>query len=489
MNDHLKRRDFLKILGAGAVAMALPRGARALNAKIADKPNFIVIFADDQGYQDMGCFGSPKIKTPNLDQMAKEGMRFTDFYSACSVCSPSRAALLTGCYPPRIGVTSVLFPRDSVGLNPKETTIANLLKTKGYATACVGKWHLGHLAQFLPTNQGFDSYLGVPYSNDMTIAKNMTAAAGAKLPEGMTPESMKTTKAQRNQVPLLRNTEVIEYPVDQATLTKRYTAEAIKFITANKDQPFFLYMPHTMPHVPLFASEKFKGKSARGLYGDVIEEMDWSVGEIRKTLKSLGLAENTLVIYTSDNGPWLSKGKAGGCALPLRGGKFQTHEGGMREPTVMCWPGKIPAGKVCDQVASTIDILPTLARLAGAKLPDAAIDGKDIFPLISGQASAKSPHEGYYFYRGTKLEAVRAGKWKYRLTAPKRRKPKKGEPKPPPPKVTGELYDLRADISESKNVADQNPDVVKRLSEMIKKFDADLKANKRPIGSAGNKKK
>ena len=483
MNEHLKRRDFLKVLGAGAAALALPRGIGAAEAKTTRKPNFIVIFADDQGYQDMGCFGSPKIKTPNLDRMAREGMRFTDFYSACSVCSPSRAALLTGCYPPRVGVVNVLFPGNTVGLNPKETTIADLLKTRGYATACVGKWHLGHLPQFLPTSQGFDSYLGVPYSNDMTIAKNMTAAPGAKLPEGMTAESMKTTKPQRNQVPLLRNTEVIEYPCDQATLTKRYTAEAVKFITANKDKPFFLYLPHTMPHVPLFASEKFKGKSARGLYGDVIEEMDWSVGEIRKTLKSLNIDGNTLVIYTSDNGPWLSKGVNGGCALPLRGGKFQTWDGGMREPTVMCWPGKIPAGKVCDQVASTIDILPTLAKLAGTKLPDVTIDGKDIFPLLSGRDGAKSPHEGYYFYRGTKLEAVRAGKWKYRAAG--QRRPKKGEK----PKVVGELFDLRADISESKNVADQNPDVVKRLAAMMMKFDTDLKANKRPIGSAPKPKK
>jgi arylsulfatase A len=482
MSEYLKRRDFLKILGGGAVAMALPGDIRAADAKTGPAPNFIVIFADDQGYQDMGCFGSPKIKTPNLDQMAREGMRFTDFYSACSVCSPSRAALLTGCYPPRVGLTRVLFPRDTVGLNPKETTIARLLKRRGYATACVGKWHMGHLRQFLPTNQGFDSYFGVPYSNDMTIARNMTAAVNAKLPEGMTAESMKTAPAKRSDVPLMRNTEVIEYPADQATLTKRYTTEAIKFITASNDKgkPFFLYLPHTMPHIPLFASEKFKGTSARGLYGDVIEEMDWSVGEIRKTLKSLGIEKNTLVIYTSDNGPWLRMGKNGGCALPLRGGKFQTYEGGMREPTVMCWPGKIPAGKVCDQVASTIDILPTLGKLAGAKLPDVTIDGKDIFPLISGQRGAKSPHEAYYFYRGTRLEAVRAGKWKYRLASPrKRKKGKKGEK----PKITSELFDLRADISESKNLADQHPDIVKRLAAMMKKFDTDLKANQRPIGS------
>ncbi len=465
MKTRIERRDVLKLMTAGAAMAALSRTLRAAGKKPAKAagPNVVLIFADDQGYQDMGCFGSPKIKTPNLDQMAKEGMRFTDFYSACSVCSPSRAALLTGCYPPRVGVTRVLFPRDHAGLNPKETTIADLLKTRGYATACVGKWHIGHLPQFLPTSQGFDSYFGIPYSNDMTIAKNMTAAPGAKLPAGMTAETLKTAKAKKNHVPLLRDTKVVEYPCDQTMLTKRYTAEAIRFITANTDKPFFLYMPHTMPHVPLFASPGFKGKSARGLYGDVIEEMDWSVGEICKTLKTLGLDENTLVIYTSDNGPWLSKGKNGGCAKPLRGGKFQTFEGGMREPTVMRWTGTIPAGTVCKEVASTIDILPTVAKLAGAKLPEVTIDGKDILPLMTAVAGAKSPHDGYYYYNKTKLEAVRAGKWKLR---------------------NGELYDLRADIAESKNLAKQHPDVVRRLSAMMKEFDAKLKADSRPIGKA-----
>ncbi|MBT3278434.1 MAG: sulfatase [Phycisphaerales bacterium] len=448
--------------------MALPRAARAADAKLATAPksatpNFIVILADDQGYQDMGCFGSPKIKTPNLDQMAKEGMRFTDFYSACSICSPSRAALLTGCYPPRIGLTRVLFPRDPAGLNPQETTIADLLKTRGYATACVGKWHIGHLPKFLPTSQGFDSYFGIPYSNDMTIAKNMTAAKDAKLPDGMTAKSMKTAPEKKNHVPLMRDTEVIEYPCDQSTLTQRYTAEAIKFITASKDKPFFLYMPHTMPHTPLFASPKFKGKSARGLYGDVIEEMDWSVGEIRKTLKALGIDKNTLVIYTSDNGPWLSKGKDGGCAKPLRGAKFDTWDGGMREPTVMSWTGTIPAGTVCKEVASTIDLLPTLAKLAGAKLPEVTIDGKDIYPLLAGTPDAKSPHDAFYFYRHDNLEAVRSGQWKLRK---------------------GALYNLRADISESKDVAAKHPDVVKRLKAMMKTFDAKLKANSRPLGGA-----
>jgi len=485
MSTNIGRRSFLKAMGIGAAALAAPRLVSGAKPQ-AGRPNFIVIFADDQGYQDMGCFGSPKIKTPNFDKMAAEGMRFTDFYSACSVCSPSRAALLTGCYPPRIGVTSVLFPRNKNGLNPKEITIADMLKAEGYATKCVGKWHIGHLKEFLPTSQGFDSYFGIPYSNDMTIDPKAVLADDIVLREGVTAADMKNVKPRRNWVPLMRDEKVVEYPADQSTLTKRYTEEAVKFITANKDKPFFLYFPHTMPHVPLFASKKFKGTSDRGLYGDTIEEMDWSLGQIIKTLKGLGLDENTLVVYTSDNGPWLSKGKNGGCALPLRGGKFQTWEGGMREPTLMRWPGKIPAGKVCKEVAATIDLLPTIAKLAGTKPPsDRVIDGADIWPLMSGQAGASSPHEYYFYYRGTKLEAVRSGKWKLRIAGQRRRKPKKGEKPVKPAPIKGELYDLRADISESKNVAAENPDVVKRLSAAMDAFDADLKANARPAGKVG----
>ena len=482
MNEaNIGRRTFLTAAGLGAAALAVPR---ALGAKLqADKPNFIIIFADDQGYQDMGCFGSPKIKTPNFDTMAAEGMRFTDFYSACSVCSPSRAALLTGCYPPRVGVTNVLFPRNKNGLNPKEITIADMLKARGYATQCVGKWHVGHLKPFLPTSQGFDSYFGIPYSNDMTIDPNAALADDITLREGVTAEDMKKPKPKRNWVPLMRDEKVVEYPADQSTLTKRYTEESIKFITANKDKPFFLYLPHTLPHVPLFASPKFKGKSARGLYGDTIEEIDWGVGQIIAALKKLGIDGKTLIVYTSDNGPWLSKGKAGGCALPLRGGKFQTYEGGMREPTIMRWPGKIPAGKVCKEVAGTIDLLPTLGKLAGADVPaDRVIDGKDIWPLMTAQAGAGSPHAYYYYYRGTKLEAVRSGKWKLRTAGQRRRKPKKGaEPAPPQP-IKGELYDLRADIGEKKNIIAEHPDVAKRLAAAMAAFDKELKANSRPAG-------
>ena len=452
----VSRRDFLKQLGAAAAVAAAPAMLAAKKSERKRPPNFVLIFTDDQGYQDVGCFGSPKIKTPNLDKMAAEGMKFTDFYSAAPVCTPSRAALLTGCYAQRVSLPSVLFPNAKIGLNPKEATIASVLKGRGYATLCVGKWHLGHLEKFLPTSHGFDRYFGIPYSNDMH---------------------------HNGGVPLLRDTKIIERPVKQNDLTERYTAEVIQFITANKDKPFFVYLPHTFPHVPLYATEKFAGKSARGLYGDVIECIDWSTGEILKTLKTLGLDEDTLVVFTSDNGPWLSKGKNGGCALPLRGGKFTTFEGGMREPCIMRWPGRIPAGKVCGEIASTIDMLPTLAGLAGAKVPaDRVIDGKDIYPLMAGEPGAKTPHEAFYYYRGMRLAAVRSGKWKLHLGKTQRPKRKKDQPPPKAVRAGGQLYDLQGDISEKSNVAAENPDVVKRLTAMAEEFSKELAANRREAG-------
>ena len=449
------RRGFLKGAGLGAAALAAPGcsgiSESVLSAFTTRKPNFIVIFTDDQGYQDLGCYGAPLIKTPNLDQMAAEGMKFTDFYSACSVCSPSRAALLTGCYPPRVGITQVLFPKNKIGLNPSEITIADLLKAQGYATACVGKWHLGHLPDFLPTRQGFDSYFGIPYSNDMRIERD-----GKKGP------------------PVMEDEKIVEHPAQQETLTKRYTERAIEFITANRDRPFFLYLPHTMPHIPLYVTKEFEGKSRGGLYGDTIEEIDSGVGEILGTLKKLGIDDNTLVVYTSDNGPWLGLNtkknprSMGGSALPLRAGKFSTYEGGMRVPCLAHWPRQVPAGKVCGEVAGTIDLLPTIARLAGAPLPeDRVIDGKDVWPLMSGRLGARSPHEAYYYYRGKSLNAVREGKWKLF------RKNKKKGP---------ELYDLETDVRERINMADQHPDVVKRLATRMDRFDAELKANSRPPG-------
>ncbi len=432
-------------------------------------PNFIVIFTDDQGYEDIGCFGSPKIKTPHLDKLAAEGRKFTSFYSANSVCSPSRAALMTGCYPTRVSVPGVLFPRHKEGLNPDEITIAEVLKTKGYATSCIGKWHIGHKPKFLPTRQGFDSYYGIPYSNDMTIDPEAKFAADINLREGFTLDRIKNEKPKKNLVPLMRNEEVIEYPCDQTTLTKRYTEEAVKFIEKNEDKPFFLYLPHTMPHIPLFASKKFKGKSDRGLYGDTIEEIDWSVGEIMKALRKNNLDENTLVIYTSDNGPWKLKEGRGGSAHPLRGYKFQTYEGGMRVPCIMSWKGKIPSGTVCDEMSATIDLLPTFANLAGAKIPDdRIIDGKNIWPIISGKKGARSPHDIYYYYKGNRLESARQGKWKVRRSGKKSQ--------------SVELYDLENDITESKNLSQKNPELIETILKKMDKFDKDLKLSQRPIG-------
>jgi len=432
-------------------------------------PNFIVIFTDDQGYEDIGCFGSPKIKTPNLDKLAAEGRKFTSFYSANSVCSPSRAALMTGCYPTRVSVPGVLFPRHKEGLNPDEITIAELLKTKGYATSCIGKWHIGHKPKFLPTRQGFDSYFGIPYSNDMTIDPEAKLAADIILREGFTLDRIKNEKPKKNLVPLMRNEEVIEYPCDQTTLTKRYTEEAVRFIEKNEDKPFFLYIPHTMPHIPLFASKNFKGKSERGPYGDTIEEIDWSVGEIMKTLRENNLDENTLVIYTSDNGPWKLKEGRGGSAYPLRGYKFQTYEGGMRVPCIMSWKGKIPSGTVCDEIGATIDLLPTFANLAGAKIPDdRIIDGKNIWPIISGKEGALSPHDIYYYYKGNRLESARQGKWKIRRSGKKSQ--------------SVELYNLEDDISESKNLSPKNPELIEVMLKKMDKFDKDLKSSQRPIG-------
>jgi len=412
-------------------------------------PNFVLIFTDDQGYQDIGCFGSPKIKTPNLDRMAEEGMRFTDFYCGAPVCSASRAALMTGCYCARVSVTGVFFPnRSHRGLNPEEITVAEVLKTRGYATACVGKWHLGDEKVFLPTRQGFDSYFGIPYSNDMSI-----------------------TRDGRRGPPLMRDEEIVEHPAQQATLTKRYTQEGVEFIRENKDRPFFLYMPHTMPHVPL--------SSARGLYGDVIEEIDWSVGRIIETLKEVGVDDNTLVVYTADNGPWLSKGAHGGCALPLRDGKFSTWEGGMREPCIVRWPGKVPAGTTCSEVAATIDVLPTFAKLAGAKVPDdRIIDGRDVWSLMSGQPGAKSPHEAYFF----RDAAVRYGKWKLHLKG-------RDTVKKRPDQVFPALYDLSADIGEDNNVAAENAEVVERLTKLLKDHLTEIAQNKRPVGQAVKKAK
>ena len=429
----ITRRQFLKASLAGAAMMGLTGLERAA-AQSKRPPNFVIIFVDDLGYQDVGCFGSPLIETPNVDRMAAEGTKFTSFYVQ-PVCTPSRAALLTGCYPMRVSLPNVLSPKSKIGISSSEMTLAQVLKTRGYATACVGKWHLGYQSPFLPTRHGFDSYFGLPYSNDMDV-------------KGSPP------------IPLMRDEKIIEQPANQDTLTQRYTREAVQFIETNKDRPFFLYLPHTMVHVPLHVSDGFRGKSKRGLYGDAAEEVDWSTGEILDTLRKHGLDDNTFVIFTSDNGPWLSQKENGGCALPLRDGKGTTYDGGVRVPCVMRWPGRIPAGAVCDEMVSEIDILPTFAGLAGTTAPrDRIIDGLDIWPLISGQKDAKTPHNVLFFYRANKLQGLRSGKWKLNL---------------PTDKTPLSLYDIEADISESNNLAEAYPKVVQRLSEMAERCREDL---------------
>lgn len=414
------------MLGLAGLARALPEFER--------RPNFVIIFVDDLGYQDVGCFGSPSISTPNVDRMARQGRKFTSFYVQ-PVCTPSRAALLTGCYPMRVGLPNVLGAKAETGINSREITLAELLKEQGYATACIGKWHLGHHPQFLPTRHGFDFYFGLPYSNDMD--KN-----------GAPP------------IPLIRGEKIIEQPANLNTLTQRYTAEAVKFVEANRDRPFFLYLPHTMVHVPLAVSDAFRGRSKRGLYGDAVEEIDWSTGRILDTLARLGLDDNTLVLFTSDNGPWLKQGANGGCALPLRDGKGTTYEGGVRVPCVVRWPGKIPAQTVCDEMTTEMDILPTFARLAGTNEPtDRIIDGRDIWPLMAGTKGAVSPHETLFFYRGNRLEAVRSGKWKLIL---------------PHDSMPLALYDLHADIGETTDLSAAYPSIVKRLCDQAQACREDI---------------
>ena len=457
------------LLGAASGRLALPAvawliltvPARANDEAAAGPPNVVIIFTDDQGRQDVGCFGSPNIKTPNLDRMAAEGMRFTDFYAAQAVCSASRAALMTGCYPNRVGILGALGPASKHGISDKETTIADVVKQRGYATAIYGKWHLGHHPQFLPTRHGFDDYFGLPYSNDMWP---FHPTDGDKYPP----------------LPLMEGEKVIQTNPDQTQLTTWYTEHAVQFIEKNKDRPFFLYVAHNMPHVPLHVSDKFKGKSERGLYGDVIMEIDWSVGQILAAIKRLHLDAQTLVIFTSDNGPWLSYGDHAGCALPLREGKGTMFDGGCREACIMRWPGKIPAGGTCNELAATIDLLPTIAGLAGAELPkDRIIDGKNIWPLMSGRSGAKSPHEAYYFYWNRELQAVRSGQWKlhfpheYRtLDGPPGSGGRPGTYKQV--KIDLSLFDLNSDISETTNVADKHPEVVKRLQALAEQAREDL---------------
>ena len=432
-----------------------------------DKPNIIIIFCDDLGYGDIGCFGSEVNRTPVLDRMAEEGMRFTDFYVTSPVCSPSRAGLMTGCYPKRIGLDSghdftVLLPADPIGLHPDEITIADVLKSAGYATAMLGKWHLGDQEGFLPTDHGFDSYFGLPYSNDHYSRRPK---------EGRTHLPERFREHRFNPMPLMRDDQVVELEPDQTFLTKRYTEEAVSFMKQHKDQPFFLYFAHLYVHTPLFPPKEFLDKAQNGPYGAEVECIDWSAGVILDTLRELGIDDNTLVIFTSDNG---STGRLGGSNAPLRGTKGTTWEGGMREPCIMRWPAAITANTVCREVITAMDSLPTMANLAGVKVPDdRVIDGHDIRPLMFGEAGAATPYEAFFYY-GTlehKLHAVRAGKWKLHL-------------------ITNELYDLESDIGEEHDVFGEHPDVVVRLEALAEECRQDIGdahtgvegANTRPVG-------
>ncbi|MBN3582455.1 sulfatase [Algoriphagus aestuarii] len=418
------------------------------------KPNFIIIFTDDQGYGDLGIFGHPTIKTPNLDQMAMEGQKWTNFYVAANVCTPSRSAIMTGRLPVRTGMYSnsrrVLFPDSDGGLPSSENTIATLLKTSGYATKAIGKWHLGHLPPYLPTSHGFDSYFGIPYSNDMDRVNDVDAK-----------EAFASPQPQYFNVPLMRDTEIVERPADQTTITKRYTEEAVKYIQENKDQPFFIYLAHSLPHVPLFASNAFLGKSDRGLYGDVIEEIDWSVGEIVNTLKKEGLDNNTYIVFTSDNGPWLVYNEQGGSSGGLFGGKGTSYEGGVRVPTVIWGPGNVKPG-VVSKIGSTLDLLPTFCSLSNTKVPnDRVYDGFDLSPVLAGED--KSPRNEMFYYHGDRLFAVRKGDYKLYFY--------QNNPLGYPEKIekldTLQLFHLSHDPSERFNIASENSQIIEEIQALV----------------------
>lgn len=450
-------------------------------------PNIVFILADDLGYGDLSCYGAQDIATPNIDGMAAEGVKFNSFYVS-AVCSPTRASLMTGSHPTRVGIGGVLFPRNNHGLNFDEITLPELLKGQGYATAIIGKWHLGNQDMFQPLNHGFDYWYGTPSSNsqgfDPTIKQY---AADCVFRDGYTRESI--LKLPEAKCPLIRDNVVIEVPADQTQFTQRYTRETIRFITQNKDKPFFVYLAHNMPHIPLHASEKFVGSSKRGIYGDTIQELDWSTGEILRSLKELGLEKNTLVIFASDNGPNTGKG---GSAGPLKGGKGSTLEGGVRVPFIARWPGTIPAGRESGEAITAMDLLPTLTKLAGGSVPsDRVIDGKDIWPLLAGKPDAKSPHEAIYYLRGRSVQAIRMGDWKYRIATDRPPKEKRSKRQPASDKKSkkGEvetLYNLSDDIGEQNNLLDKHPEIAERLKKQMKAFSGELRKNTRPAGVANS---
>ena len=444
-------------------------------------PNIVIILTDDQGYADVGCFGAQGIRTPNLDRMAREGMRFTDFYVAQAVCSASRAALMTGCYPNRVGLQGALNHQSPIGIHEDEVLVPQLCRSRGYATAAFGKWHLGCQPKFMPLRHGFDEFFGTPYSNDNgPLHPTM---------RGLPP------------LPLYEGEKVIETDPDQNLFTRRITEHAIRFIEKNRERPFFLYVPHIMPHIPVHVSDAFRGKSARGIYGDTIEELDWSVGEILAAIARNGIDEHTLVVFFSDNGPNLSYGTHAGRAEPFREGKLTSWEGGVRMPFIARWPGRIPAGRVCAEPLMSIDLYPTIARLVGAALPPRTIDGLDMLPILEGREGARSPHEALYFYAGEELQAVRSGDWKlhfaHEYLTPAGPPRSDGKPsnyenmKPESMEASGirgiasrhgyrvertpaALYDLRTDPGEAHDVSAGHPDIVRRLQEYAEKARADL---------------
>ena len=469
--------NLMKILSALGVLFL---GIQMTTAVSPSPPNIVLIFTDDQGYGDVGCYGAKGFATPHLDRLAREGTRFTNFLVAQPVCTASRAALLTGCYANRVGMAGALNHTSRTGLNPDEIILPELCKTQGYATACFGKWHVGHQPPFLPTRNGFDEFLGLPYSNDNG--------------------PLHPTIRGIPSLPLYDGETIVERDPDQSQFTRRFTERALHFIEMNKERPFFLYLPHVMPHVPIFASEKFRGASDHGLYGDVIQEIDWSVGEILAALEKHHLAERTLVIFASDNGPFLSYGEHAGSAGPLRGGKLTCFEGGVRVPCMMRWPGHIPAGRVCDELVTSLDLYPTLAHLIGAPLPARKLDGMDVWSLVSG-ATNRSPRDNFLYYNGDELHAVREGDWK--LHFPHDYLVVAGEPgrggKPSnwglmQPRAIEEsgirgiasrhgyrverlalsLYNLKDDVSETRNVAAKYPEIVTRLTRLAEAARKDL---------------
>ncbi len=469
MAGKFSRRDFLA--GAAGTTGLFTLGCSSItregDKKPRDQTNIVLIFTDDQGWADVGCYGAKGFETPNLDRMAAEGIRFTDFYVPQAVCSASRAGLMTGCYPTRIGIRGALGPASKIGINPKEETIAEVLGKAGYVSGIFGKWHLGHHRKFLPLNHGFSEYFGLPYSNDMWPVDY----------DGTYPPRKKW-KMRYPFPPLIDGFEKvgeIRSLEDQARLTTLYTERAVRFIRKNKDRPFFLYVPHSMPHTPLGVSGKFKGKSKQGPYGDVIMEIDWSVGRILETLKECGIEDKTLVVFTSDNGPWLNFGKYAGSAGPLREGKGTSFEGGIRVPCIMRWPGMIPAGRVVREIACTIDFLPTFAHMAKAPLPRNKIDGIDILPLILGEPGAKGRDNLLVYYnsgRNDQLQAIRKGPWK--LHFPHFHRSYEGMPRgkndmPGPTKrrwIGLSLFNLEEDIGERNNVAKAHPEIVKMFERL-----------------------